>query len=158
MQLRAVRKAAGTLQAHLASHTDYDRSTISHIEAGHQDAPSAFWIAADDLLGANGVLLTAYNDYVLIADECRRQQEHDRHERLRAQVLANSTLSGNDSISSWADTPGEALLNVIELWSESRGLSPSVPTSEKPTLRWLLAAPTAICHARRDGDESVRST
>jgi hypothetical protein len=42
--------------------THYHRTTISKLEAGTQLAPREFWCAADDVLGADGDLVAAFDE------------------------------------------------------------------------------------------------
>jgi Helix-turn-helix domain len=61
MCLAGHRERNGLKQSELAERLYYDRTSISKIEAGQQPAPQAFWRAADDLLGANGELVSIFD-------------------------------------------------------------------------------------------------
>jgi hypothetical protein len=60
-QLAAQRRAAGYTQHTLAPLTLYGRSTIANVEIGAQRVPRQFWIRCDDVLGAEGRLLAAFD-------------------------------------------------------------------------------------------------
>ncbi len=60
-QLAALRRAAGHTQHSFAPLTHYGRSTIANVETGAQRAPREFWARCDDVVGARGRLLAAYD-------------------------------------------------------------------------------------------------
>ena len=72
-QLAGYRSAAGLSQHQLAPRTHYSRSTIANAEVGRQNAPRAFWQRADEVLGADGALLRAYDRLQVLASGRRRE-------------------------------------------------------------------------------------
>jgi len=60
--LKAYREASPLNQSDLARATHYDRTSISHIEAGRQFPEREFWEAADKALAANGALVARYDN------------------------------------------------------------------------------------------------
>ena len=69
-QLAGWRQSAGYTQEELAPLVRYARSSIANIETGKQRADRPFWERADALLGADGALLTGYDD----AEALRRRE------------------------------------------------------------------------------------
>lgn len=59
-QLATFRRAAELTQAQLARRIHFDRSRIAHLERGTGRADQRFWAAADEVVGAKGVLVEAY--------------------------------------------------------------------------------------------------
>ena len=74
-KLATFRHAAQMTQAQLAAATFCDRSRIAHLERGRGNVDHRFWLTADDLLGAGGLLVGAEQKLraALQADEDRRQ-------------------------------------------------------------------------------------
>jgi transcriptional regulator with XRE-family HTH domain len=56
------RERGGLSQRELAMRTHYHRTTISKLEAGTQLAPREFWCTADEVLGADGDLVAAFDE------------------------------------------------------------------------------------------------
>src|SRR6266545_698210 len=89
-QLAAWRKAANVTQEELAKRTWYSRSTIANIETGRQTTTRRFWQRADRELGADGLLvkafdqvddlIRAYGAQMARARELERQECAARHE------------------------------------------------------------------------------
>lgn len=61
------RMTAGMRQADLARYLRCSRSTIAAVEAGLRRQPRPFWLGADSLLSANGLLLHAFERVEAIA-------------------------------------------------------------------------------------------
>jgi len=84
-QLAAWRDAAGVTQVDLARRTCYSRSTIANVETGRQNIPRAFWLQADRELGADGLLVKAFEQVdALVLDyneQVARAREQERHQR-----------------------------------------------------------------------------
>ena len=60
--LAAYREAASVTQGALARATNYDRTSICHVEAGRQFPPDrTFWEIADVAVGAGGAVLAQYD-------------------------------------------------------------------------------------------------
>ncbi|GAA4727567.1 hypothetical protein Prum_068470 [Phytohabitans rumicis] len=83
-QLAAWRDTAGVKQMDLARRTCYSRSTIANVETGRQNIPRAFWAHADQVLGAAGSLVKAFEHLDGLVREYNRQigrarkQEHQQ--------------------------------------------------------------------------------
>jgi transcriptional regulator with XRE-family HTH domain len=60
-RLAAYRKSAGLRQEELASLVQYGRSSVANVETGRQKGSTAFWRRCDEVLGAAGVLMAAYD-------------------------------------------------------------------------------------------------
>lgn len=61
-RLAMLRGEAGLTQDEIARALHYARTSVAHIETGRQGAPRAFWERVDRLLGADGVLVTTYDE------------------------------------------------------------------------------------------------
>jgi hypothetical protein len=97
--LAAYLDATPLTQGDLARVTSYHRSSISHIQAGRQFPERDFWEKADKALGANGTLVTHYDNVceqevrLKRAELERRQSEH----RARAkEITRNGAELGGD--------------------------------------------------------------
>jgi tetratricopeptide (TPR) repeat protein len=64
--LAAYREAAGYSQHALAPLVHYGRSTIANVETGRQNVPQSFWNRCDEVLGAGGALLEAYEQLAVL--------------------------------------------------------------------------------------------
>lgn len=91
--LARLRGAAGKNQAALAAHTDYDRSSVSHIEHGKQFPDREFWQRADEFVGAGGRLVSRYDEIVL-AERLETRREENRNSALLRES-AQESLTGN---------------------------------------------------------------
>lgn len=74
-QLAALRDAAGIGQQQVGLKTGYCRSSVAKAEAGRQLLTREFWTTADELLQADGELLTSYEQIQAV------KQEHERRNR-----------------------------------------------------------------------------
>lgn len=74
-QLAALRETAEIGQQQVARRTGYSRSSVAHAEAGRQLLTRDFWTTADELLQAEGVLLTSYEHVHAV------KQEHEARSR-----------------------------------------------------------------------------
>lgn len=70
--LAAHRARSPFTQRGLADAIDYARTTVGTAEAGHRQPSKAFWVRCDDLLGAGGELVRAYE--ALAAGRERRKR------------------------------------------------------------------------------------
>lgn len=97
-QLATFRQAEGRSQHWLAAQTHYHRSTISHLEAGHHGAPERFWRNADDLLNADGAVLTAFRalETAVCDHEARTCERLVAANRARAEEMRTS--AGSDAV------------------------------------------------------------
>lgn len=94
-RLAAYRKLAGLSQAQLGRKLYSDRTSIVRVEQGARAKDAQFWQRADDVLGTDGVLLTAFHELEVAKAEYERQcRETEREQHLR-------------QIASWQDTPVE---------------------------------------------------
>lgn len=71
--LSACRQEAGWTQHKLARELTYHPTAISHIEAGRHAAAREFWERAEELLGAEGALLTGYEALVSAKQDAAEQ-------------------------------------------------------------------------------------
>lgn len=60
--LAALREAAGLYQVDIARAVPCHRTTVTHAEAGSQLPDAHFWEIADRIVGANGTLITSYDE------------------------------------------------------------------------------------------------
>lgn len=87
-QLAAARQAVDRSQAWLAARTHYDRSTISHLEAGDHGALSEFWRRADTLLRAGGSLIRVHRDLEAVLSQHEAEQHRTALEPNQAEGSA----------------------------------------------------------------------
>ncbi len=73
--LAGCRQEARWSQATLAHKLHYHRSAISHLEAGRHPAPREFWQRADEVLHADGVLLSGYEALLTAKRDAARAAE-----------------------------------------------------------------------------------
>ncbi|MGH3911302.1 MAG: helix-turn-helix domain-containing protein [Pseudonocardiaceae bacterium] len=97
--LTACRQEARWSQAKLADKVHYHRSAISHLEAGRHPAPRDFWKHADELLKADGVLLTAYEALIAAKRDVtevnqRSTDDAGRTETRPSALPANNGMTG----------------------------------------------------------------
>lgn len=116
--LAAFRKAADLTQEQLANGAFRDRSTVTHIENGRARADERFWQACDDMVRANGVLVTAFHDLEAAkqAHQLREQQTQLAQARARANSLSTdgSRTLGIAPGASWEMAPRSAALNPVD--------------------------------------------
>lgn len=83
-QLAALRQAAEIGQQQVARRTGYSRSSVAHAEAGRHLLTRDFWQVADELVAADGALLTEYTQ----VQAARQEHERQRRETELAEALA----------------------------------------------------------------------
>jgi transcriptional regulator with XRE-family HTH domain len=83
--LADLRRRAGFSQRELGRLTGYDHTVVAHSEKGRPAAGETFWKLADDALGAERALATAYgrlrNLELAAREKTRRQEQAARAER-----------------------------------------------------------------------------
>ncbi|MEV0453653.1 helix-turn-helix domain-containing protein [Catellatospora methionotrophica] len=125
IKLAAARDAAKYTQKQLARLTNYGRSSIANVETARQNVPRAFWVAADEILGANGELIAAYDQVETLAEaERRRSAKAAAHEKLLGLPAARSLP--------WHDTPelGQATRLTDPAYKASAGSELSTPSPD----------------------------
>ena len=118
-RLRELRRADGHTQAGFARSLGlgrYERTSIAHIESGRQPAPREFWEAADELLGASGELVDAFD----ALDKARATT--------RPPPVKRPTRT-QEAETPWAPDLGDALIAAVSSWQRR------APTSTLPTGR-----------------------
>ncbi|MGH4007638.1 MAG: helix-turn-helix domain-containing protein [Pseudonocardiaceae bacterium] len=85
--LAALRDAAGLYQADIARAVPCHRTTVTHAEAGTQLPGSDFWETADRLVGANGALITRYDELIQTKAAHFAEQQAKRRARAHATAL-----------------------------------------------------------------------
>ncbi|MBB5909118.1 helix-turn-helix domain-containing protein [Actinoalloteichus hymeniacidonis] len=95
------RRAAGFAQAEIARRVHYTRTAVSHAEAGRHLPPRRFWAAADDAVGADGVLLDHFDRLQSAAAESERiererEQAVFRHRAQRGHRTPTEKISSTD--------------------------------------------------------------
>lgn len=104
--LAALREAAGLYQSDIARAVPCHRTTVTHAEAGSQLPDSYFWEVADRVIGANGALISTYDD--LIQAKAAHVAEQQSKRRLQAQAAARQlklTVSKVDKASIPLESP-----------------------------------------------------
>jgi DNA-binding XRE family transcriptional regulator len=84
--LAALREAAGLYQTDIARAVPCHRTTVTHAEAGSQLPDAHFWETADQVVGANGVLIARYDALIQAKQEHAAKQQAQR--RAKAQAAA----------------------------------------------------------------------
>jgi tetratricopeptide (TPR) repeat protein len=84
--LAALRQSAGLYQADIARAVPCHRTTVTHAEAGSQLPASDFWETADRLVGADGALITRYDELIHAKTSYLAEQQAKR--RARAHTTA----------------------------------------------------------------------
>src|SRR5947209_20257933 len=82
--LAALRDAAGLYQTDIARAVPCHRTTVAHAEAGSQLPDAIFWEVADRVVGAQGVLIARYDQF--IAAKSAHVAEPEAHRLATAQV------------------------------------------------------------------------
>ena len=93
--LAALREAAGLYQTDIARAVPCHRTTVAHAEAGSQLPDAVFWEVADRVVGAQGVLIARYDQFIDAKSAHRAQQQ--AHRRAQAQVTAQQ-LEADSSV------------------------------------------------------------
>lgn len=87
-RLADMRKSAELSQVELGRLVGYTRSAIANVETGRENTPRAFWAHCDQLFGANGTLLAAYDQVDRLVTAYRQQNAEERDVRRRQRVAA----------------------------------------------------------------------
>jgi tetratricopeptide (TPR) repeat protein len=82
--LAALREAAGLYQTDIARAVPCHRTIVAHAEAGSQLPDAIFWEVADRVVGAQGVLIARYDQFIEAKSAHLAQQQANR--RAQAQV------------------------------------------------------------------------
>lgn len=85
-QLAARRETAGLTQLQLARLAGYSRSTIANVETGRSGQPRDCWVRYDELLRADGALLSGHDHYRGLVSRHKHQAAQER-ERLRTAII-----------------------------------------------------------------------
>jgi transcriptional regulator with XRE-family HTH domain len=127
-QLAAYRQAAGLKQEELAPLLHYGRSSVANVETGRQKGPQRFCQRCDEILGADGALLAAYE-----ATEAGIQEQ--RHQaRPATKSASGSTLAVA------AHTVGEEHVKRRRLVIDLGLIGLSTPLAVVEAVRHRLAA------------------
>lgn len=126
--LAAWRDAAGVKQIDLARHTCYSRSTIANVETGRQNIPRAFWAHADQILGAAGNLMEAFEHLDDLVREYNRQMGQARDDERQQAIRHTSTKDldvpergpaegqqGSVTVAEWTGREARALREAMRL-------------------------------------------
>lgn len=145
--LAAYRDAASLSQGAVARATNYDRTSICHIEAGRQfPLERAFWEAADLAVGAHGAVLAQYDRASSQVLEIKKAElvklDEERLARLNglARGVTKSTVDGT------ADGADSAVAAIRIALMDCRQLSPFLsPATDGdppslPALQYRLAS------------------
>jgi len=160
-RLATFRRAEQLTQAQLAKVLHYERTSISHLEAGRQPAPRTFWKRADEVLNARGALLAAFDDLDRAAhagSTASRRQAHeqqvDRAETMRNGGIALPVVNGA------FDPPARLLDSAIWSWQHPVASDGAVPQAGPAVLHWLVEdAPKSVTRESgwcRVGENDVR--
>lgn len=153
-QLRAGRRAAGLSQGQVAKALNYDRSAISHLEAGRHPAPREFWEQADALLSADGGLLAAYDALAEAKLQAAAQTLDEATTLARQQWQVVQQASRSEKAEPRLDTAGHPAARA----TASQATDPVEPAVRSAagaaTLQWLFA-PSASTAARTTGSLAV---
>src|SRR5688500_16611650 len=71
-ELATLRRVLGFSQLGFAPLTFYGRSTLANAESGNQRVGREFWVRCDEVLQADGRLISRY-DAIVEVENCRRQ-------------------------------------------------------------------------------------
>ncbi|MGH8920639.1 MAG: helix-turn-helix domain-containing protein, partial [Actinomycetes bacterium] len=147
------RRRARWSQRKLAHELHYHPTAISHLEAGRHPAPRNFWDRADTLLGAEGELLTRYDDLVTAKREhAARQLLHDGHDNAFARPIpaVDDDLAGDPDHDPVLGAPwthaGTVEAAVVRKGGDNRVkrrvfLSLTGPALTAPAHQWLIHEP-----------------
>ncbi|WP_233166702.1 helix-turn-helix domain-containing protein [Micromonospora sp. Rc5] len=99
-QLAGWRAAVGMTQAQLAKQICYSRSTLANAETGRDMSVRGFWCDADDVVGANGALLAAFDQVAALVRDFHEQQAsvRDRERRQRAGRLVAAAVPAGSRV------------------------------------------------------------
>jgi tetratricopeptide (TPR) repeat protein len=91
--LAALREAAGLHQTDIARAVPCHRTTVAHAEAGSQLPDAIFWEVADRVVGAKGVLIARYDQFIEAKSAHFAQQQAERRARAQATVQQLTTAT-----------------------------------------------------------------
>lgn len=99
-QLAILRAASELTQDQIARATFRDRTTVAHLEKGRARGDEHFWTIADELCGADGVLLTAFHAVAAAkhAHEVQIRETQLAECRAKAQELRLTLRGGTDRL------------------------------------------------------------
>jgi transcriptional regulator with XRE-family HTH domain len=116
--LASYRKASSVTQSDLARATNYDRTSIAHIEAGRQSPPErVFWETVDASVGACGALVDQYDavcDLELSLKQAELRRTQATH-RARADNLSLETVRSSHNITSPSDSDISGVVAVAQI-------------------------------------------
>lgn len=90
--LAALREAASLYQTDIARAVPCHRTTVAHAEAGSQLPDAIFWEVADRVVGAKGILVARYDQFIQAKSAHLAQQQANR--RAQAQVTVQRLAAG----------------------------------------------------------------
>jgi transcriptional regulator with XRE-family HTH domain len=151
-RLTTFRKAERLTQAQLGKALHYERTSITHLEAGDQPAPRSFWVRADEKLMARGSLVAAFDELERVrtasadATVTRKHDEDvERADQWRSAGVADPVVN---------TAPGDprgVLDSTIWAWQHPAAADGAVPEAGAAVLHWLLGAHRTETVARESG-------
>jgi transcriptional regulator with XRE-family HTH domain len=96
--LAAAREAAEIGQQQVARKTGYSRSSVAHAEAGRQLLSREFWKTADELVGAEGVVLAGYDQVQAAKQEHEIRNRQAELAKAYAEAQALQATTGSSSL------------------------------------------------------------
>lgn len=127
-RLAEQRRTAGLTQLELARALHYERTSVTHIEAGRQPAPRSFWQRADQLLHADGALLAGYEQL-----DAAHSTRHAVHRAARCDQPSGQSMR-------WAPSVTTVVDEIVSTWAHALPAA-SVVAAGPAALRWLVALP-----------------
>ncbi|MEU4801315.1 helix-turn-helix transcriptional regulator [Actinosynnema sp. NPDC023587] len=123
-KLATFRSAARMTQAQLGQATFSDRTRIAHLEKGRARADRHFWQAADEALGASGVLLASFVEFVETKHRMEREVREAELAAMRERVdgwrLSGAAVEGDRGVSAVAELLGPAqTLDLLDTYTRS---------------------------------------
>jgi hypothetical protein len=119
-----LRKQAQLSQQELADRMAYARVTVASAETSHRQPSEAFWIAADNSLGAGGQLLRAYAQLAAARDDQKRIAAG----RDRARRAAGATFSFAPDEPAWPRDSGASSAEPATVVGSVGGSPPRAST------------------------------
>lgn len=119
-QLADCRKAAAVTQEELAVRTLCSRSTIANIETGRQKATKRFWYRVDQVLGAQGVLVSAFDQFDDLLRAAARLAVERELERREDPALGGQSSHGPEcgcsrTVARWGGQETKALREALRM-------------------------------------------